>query len=193
MSASPIHRRLREATAEQHCRLEALADVEGRLRDLARRAGMIEGLLSFHREAEDRLEAHDVEIGLAGFERAGRAAALEGGLAVLGTPGRGSPGRVADTDLSTALGWLYVAEGSALGGRVMRKSMVRDGIDLSGLGFLDLPGDRTSARWVACMTLIEDAVNGGRADPDLVVQGAVAAFDRAHALLVPVSIESGVE
>lgn len=156
--------------------------MEGRLRDSSRRAAMMAGLHAFHDEAERVAARVDAPA-------SGRAAAIGRGLdvlrAVAGPASEAQPG-----DLSTALGWLYVAEGSALGGRVMRKAMERDGVDLTGLDFLEADGDVVGARWSDFLSRMEAAVAAGRADPDAIVAGAVAAFDRAHAVFVPSARES---
>jgi heme oxygenase (biliverdin-IX-beta and delta-forming) len=135
------------------------------------------GLHAFHAEAE-RVGAGALDVA------AGRAELIRRGLDHLqAAPGPGS--EAARGDLSTALGWLYVAEGSALGGRVMRKAMERDGIDLTGLDFLDADGATVGARWQGFLSRMEAAVADGCANADAVVAAALSAFDRAHVLLVP--------
>ena len=182
MTVSAIHAALRAATEVPHRTLEADADVEARLRDPARRVDVLIGLARFHDEAEMRVAVLGDD--LAEARPAGRARALRDGLQRLGAPPQPAISPLAPTDASTALGWLYVAEGSALGGRVMRKAMVRDGIDLTGLEFLDISGEFTGPRWTACLTLIDRAVSDGSAAPDAVVQGALQAFAAARTALV---------
>ena len=148
------------------------------------------GLLSFHRQAEAVAAGGPPGSCLAGFGEAGRSNALVDGLRALGQQPPAADPATRPTDLSAALGWLYVAEGSALGGRVMRKAMIRDGIDLTGLDFLDPHGDETGPRWLRFLALLDAAVSDGSADLDAVVQTAVEAFDRARAALVPASTAS---
>lgn len=181
MTVSAIHAALRTATEASHRTLEADADVEARLRDPARRVDALIGLARFHEEAEARVAALGDDLLEAPL--AGRARALRDGLDALGAPPQPAIHALGPTDVGTALGWLYVAEGSALGGRVMRKAMVRDGVDLAGLDFLDLSGERTGPRWTACLTLIDRAVSDGSAAPEAVVQGALYAFAAARAAL----------
>ncbi|RZJ40851.1 MAG: hypothetical protein EON86_11620 [Brevundimonas sp.] len=83
------------------------------------------------------------------------------------------------------MGWVYVAEGSMLGGRVMRKAMMRDDIPLTGLEFLDPWGDETGSRWRAFLQAMESAYASGRATQDEIVKGGVDAFDLAFRVLVP--------
>ncbi len=183
MTVSAIHAALRAATEASHRTLEADADVEARLRDPARRVDVLIGLARFHEEAEARVAAFCDDLPQAG--PSGRARALRDGLYALGAPPQPAIHALGPTDVATALGWLYVAEGSALGGRVMRKAMVRDGVDLTGLDFLDLSGELTGPRWTACLTLIDRAVAEGSTQADAVVQGALHAFAAARTALVP--------
>ncbi|HEV2082557.1 MAG TPA: biliverdin-producing heme oxygenase [Brevundimonas sp.] len=185
MKISPVHAALRDATAGRHARLEVDADVEARLRDPARRGDAVAGLHAFHAEA-DRKTARFA----AGLMMGGREPALASALDVLQTPARPATVGEATGDLSVALGWTYVAEGSALGGRVMRKAMIRDGVDLTGLDFLDPHGDATGPRWLRFLDHMDAAVSDGRADLDAVVEAAAEAFDRARAALVPFASES---
>ncbi|WP_420469778.1 biliverdin-producing heme oxygenase [Brevundimonas sp. FT23042] len=109
-------------------------------------------------------------------------------LAGLDELGASAPSPVttrAPASYGEAMGWVYVAEGSMLGGRVMRKAMVRDGIPLTGLDFLDPWGDETGLRWRAFMSTMESAWASGRATQDDIVKGGKDAFDLAFGVLVP--------
>lgn len=190
MKVSSVHAALRAATGPQHESLEIEADLEARLRDPSRRVGAVAGLLRFHREAAMVAEPHRGLLDAGGTRPDDRVAALEQALGSLKAPAQAHHVTRPACDLSTALGWLYVSEGSALGGRVMRKAMIRDGVDLTGLDFLDPHGDQTGPRWMAFLNLLDVTVADGRARADGVVAAAVIAFDRARAALVPLSTES---
>ncbi len=190
MKVSFVHEALRAATAPQHQRLEVEADLEARLRDTACRGDAVAGLLQFHREADAVAAAFRPLLHAADVRPGERVAALERAVAILGGSTPTTPVIVPPGDLSAVLGWLYVAEGSVLGGRVMRKAMVRDGLDLAGLDFLDPHGDRTGLRWIGFLALVEAAVSDGRAVASDVVDAAVVAFDRARVALVPPSTVS---
>lgn len=190
MKVSFVHEALRAATAPQHQRLEVEADLEARLRDSGRRGDAVAGLLQFHREVDAVSAAFRPSLHAADVRPGERVAALERSVAILGGSTSTTPVAAPPADLSAVLGWLYVAEGSALGGRVMRKAMMRDGLDLTGLDFLDPYGDRTGPRWIGFLALVEAAVSDGRAVASDVVDAAVVAFDRARVALVPPSTVS---
>lgn len=185
MSVSPLHAALREATSDQHQAVETDAGVEGRLRDPARRPEMVAGLLALHEAVEAGLGPWASDLDRAGYAPPRRSELIRTGLADLG-------GDVLDPDqtkgpasLGEALGWLYVAEGSMLGGRVMRKGMIADGVDLAGLGFLDPYGDETGARWKTLIGIMDSECASGRAAQADILKGGRAAFDLAYRLLVP--------
>lgn len=83
------------------------------------------------------------------------------------------------------MGWVYVAEGSMLGGRIIRRRLAAEGRDLDGLGFLDPYGEETGARWRAFMDLLDRACANGHATIDQVVKGGVDGFAFAHRTLQP--------
>ncbi|MBU1324013.1 MAG: biliverdin-producing heme oxygenase [Alphaproteobacteria bacterium] len=190
MKVSFVHEALRAATAPQHQRLEVEADLEARLRDTARRGDAVAGLLQFHREADAVAAAFRPVLDAADVRPGERVAALERAVATLGGSTSNTPVADPPGDLSAVLGWLYVSEGSALGGRVMRKAMRRDGLDLTGLDFLDPPDVGVGPRWIGFLAFLEAAVADGRAIPSDVVAAAGVAFDRARAALVPLSTVS---
>ena len=88
-----------------------------------------------------------------------------------------------------ALGWLYVVEGSSLGGHVILRTLANRNIDKLGLSFLDPYGVDVGARWREVVAVLDREVASGRADPDDVLNGALAAFDYAYAVLTPPAAE----
>lgn len=190
MKVSFVHEALRAATGPQHERLEVEADLEARLRDPGRRPAAVAGLLQFHREAAAVAACVRATLDAAEIRPDDRVVALEHALAALDRPPGPAPAAGPPGDLSAVLGWLYVSEGSALGGRVMRKAMVRDGLDLTGLDFLDPPDGRAGVVWRTFLEFLDAAVADGRAVASDVVDAAVFAFDRASHALVPASTVS---
>lgn len=185
MSVSPVLQSLRTATAEIHTAIETEADVERRLRDLAERPGMVSRFLVLHRAVEDAIAPWRPAFEADGYEPDRRSPLILAGLDALGAP---TPAREAAVTLPSygeAIGWVYVAEGSMLGGRVIRKGMTRDSIPLTGLEFLDPWGDETGSRWRAFMTLMETVCASGQAIQDDILKGGTEAFDLAFRLLVP--------
>jgi heme oxygenase len=188
MIASPALLALREATASAHETLEVQARIEPRLSDPATRAETVAAFYRFHAGLEPLshplVAALNAELG-AGFEPRSRANGIAQDLKILGQriP---SPARPAAPDSAgEALGWVYVAEGSMLGGRIIRRRLAAEGRDLDGLGFLDPYGEETGARWRAFMDLLDRACANGHATIDQVVKGGVDGFAFAHRTLQP--------
>lgn len=179
MSAFPVVSALRRATQSAHRALEEGADLEWRLAEACSRAGTLQAFHRFHDGVERR--AHPVLGRLdAGFDLRSRAADLAKDLTRLGAAPlpRGAANPLATA--GEALGWVYVAEGSMLGGRIIRRRLTADGVDLRGLDFLDPFGAATGERWQAFMRLLEDACAAGAARAADVVQGGIDAFAFAH-------------
>jgi heme oxygenase (biliverdin-IX-beta and delta-forming) len=181
----PVLAALRAATAEVHTALEAEAGIEPGLRSPDARVVIMRRLLALHDRAEAAVAPWRDAIAAEGYSPEPRAPLIRSGLEELGrgdVPPALHP--VAST-LGEALGWLYVAEGSMLGGRVMRKAMIADGIGLNGLGFLDPYRDETGIRWHAFVQAMESACASGRAHQGDVVRGGREAFECAFDLLAP--------
>jgi len=176
---------LRDATAAAHDAIETEADVEPRLRDLTERPAMVSRFHMLHRAVESAVAPWTAAFEAEGYSPEGRSMLIREDLARLGAP---VPADVAAAPVATfgeALGWVYVAEGSMLGGRVMRKAMTRDSIPLDGLEFLDPWGDETGSRWRAFMGALDSACASGRAAQEDVVKGGRNAFSLAFEVLVP--------
>lgn len=142
-------------------------------------------LLAFHEAVDGAVEPWRPALWEIGDGSTPRADLIRRGLCELGARPTACPaaGRSLPS-LGEALGWLYVAEGSMLGGRVMRRSMVADAVPLAGLDFLDPYGEETGARWRAFLTAMDTACASGRAAPADVVKGGRDAFDLASRLLL---------
>lgn len=187
MILGPVHQSLRAATSALHQALERDAGVEARLRDADTRADVVERLWRFHRRCEAAIAPWTPALQAAGFRHDARSPRIRRCLDELGGVASPDP-ELASVTLPAALGWLYVAEGSALGGRVMRQAMVRDGIDLMGLDFLCDDARATGARWRDCLMALEVA---GAEVRDRAADGAVAAFQHAGRMLIAPSWAGG--
>jgi heme oxygenase len=83
-------------------------------------------------------------------------------------------------DLSTALGWLYVAEGSNLGAALLRKEAARLGLsDDHGARHLAPAEDGPAAHWRAFTGALDAAILTPQ-EEERVTQGARAAFARVQ-------------
>ncbi len=75
-----------------------------------------------------------------------------------------------------ALGFRYVIEGSALGGRVLLRQLEARGADLTGLRFLDPHGARAGEAWRQFVSLLERELGADATLLDHAVRGAVKGF-----------------
>ncbi|WP_295456595.1 biliverdin-producing heme oxygenase [uncultured Thiodictyon sp.] len=90
----------------------------------------------------------------------------------------------APPDLNTAVGGLYVLEGSTIGGRVVARHLRKClGDPLPGGGFLDFHGDQASAHWKGFGLALEGLRAEGLVDAEQVIAGACTVFRRVYALL----------
>ena len=88
-----------------------------------------------------------------------------------------------DVDLATALGWLYVAEGSNLGAAFLLKEAMKLGLS-EDFGARHLAGhpDGRGLHW-RTFTAALDAISLSQVEEDHLVAGATASFQRVHALV----------
>lgn len=85
-------------------------------------------------------------------------------------------------DAATALGWLYVAEGSNLGAALLRKAAAKLGLSNDhGARHLAPSGEGPAAHWRVFTTALDAAVLTAE-EEDRAVAGANAAFARVQAL-----------
>lgn len=85
-------------------------------------------------------------------------------------------------DAATALGWLYVAEGSNLGAALLRKAAAKLGLsDDHGARHLAPSGEGPAAHWRVFTTALDAAVLTPE-EEDRAVAGANAAFARVQTL-----------
>lgn len=182
MTTSDLLTRLRSATAARHAAVETDAEVEAGLRDLARRREGVGRLLDFHLAVDAGLADWAQPMTCQGHVPDRRSQAIRAEWPDL----PGDPGApLAMPSLGHAFGAAYVAEGSMLGGRIMRKAMMRDGIPLTGLAFLDPFGPETGTRFQSLIAAMDRACATGQAEPEAVIEGAQVAFDLAYERLVP--------
>lgn len=189
------HAALRAATEAAHLRLHAIpvfeALVEGRITRAAY-AGLLRRKLGFHAALEARL----AEVpGLDGFgidlAARRRTHLLRDDIAWLGAapdapwaplPSFGSP--------PSALGGLYVAEGSTLGGRQLARALdaiLSPGLD--GRRFLLGHGEGHGEMWRSCCAAIDLCGTVPQAR-DAMIQGALATFAAFEAWFTEVPAEA---
>ena len=141
----------------------------------------------FHRDIDALYDDPDLIALLPGLAARRRMTAITADLADLGraTPATDtSPAFPRDqpVDTATALGWLYVAEGSNLGAAVLRKAAARLGLsDSHGARHLAPVGDGPAAHWRVFTTALDAAVLTVEEEARAVA-GANAAFARVWTL-----------
>lgn len=185
MPVPPIILRLRGATGAIHQRLDEAMQMQARAADPVRRRRMVAAFRRFHAHAEARMKpALQALEGLDLADRS-RVPRIDADLEALGLAGSRPCDPAPPLPPGQALGWFYVVEGSSLGGHVILRTFSDAGIDKLGLSFLDPYGDAVGARWREVMAVLDREVASGRVDQDDVLQGALAAFDYAYAVLTP--------
>ncbi len=173
---TPILDHLRSATRDLHDGLEARLDVFTRLADPARRREMVGRFLAFYRPAEAALArtlANEPDLE---FDARRKVPALERDMATLKAASPVDAPLAPPAGRSEALGFLYVLEGSTLGGRVIDKQVRARGLSPEGLSFFQGYGEATGARWKAFCAVLERADDQAAA-----ARGARSAFAQMEA------------
>ena len=181
MGGQTARQALREATDAAHQRLHhlpAFASLAAGSIDRDGYVALLRRLLGFHGAVERALAAAPSlhPFGIAIEERR-RAPLLEADLdAMEAEAGSAAPPMLPPASAAAAMGWLYVVEGSTLGGRHLARGL--DGLlgeAEAGRHFLLGHGARHGAMWRACCEAIEQcgATPGGMA---AMIDGANDAF-----------------
>lgn len=179
-------RALKALTHETHDRLDKAIMAQDPFADRERYGLFLQMQQPFHRDidalyGDERLQAMLPE--LAERRRLGQ---IEQDLADLGQTvptAKGSPYFGAEIDLPTALGWLYVAEGSNLGAAFLFKWAQKLGLS-EDFGARHLAGhpDGRARHWREFTTTL-DGLSLTPEEEARVTAGAEAAFSRVHALV----------
>jgi len=178
---SPILDHLRSATRDLHDGLEARLDVFARIADPAQRREMIGRFLAFYRPAEAalaRLLADEPDLS---FDTRRKVPALERDLTALKAAPPADAPLTLPAGRCEALGFLYVLEGSTLGGRVIDKQLRARGLSPEGLSFFRGYGEHTGPRWKAFCAVLERADDKAAA-----ARGARSAFAQMEAWMCEV-------
>lgn len=180
-------KRLKAMTHEVHDRLDK-SIMEASSFDCLEGYGRFAGVQwTFHRDIDVLYDDAALIALLPGLPERRRMALIAGDLADLGlaTPPAETPpafpqGQAAD--VATALGWLYVAEGSNLGAALLRKEAAKLGLsDSHGARHLAPSGGGPAAHWRVFTAALDAAVLTPE-EEDRAAAGARAAFARVQAL-----------
>ncbi|SFL97383.1 biliverdin-producing heme oxygenase [Rugamonas rubra] len=146
-------------------------------------ARFLQAQYSFLRDVDPLYEHAGLAALLPQLAQRRRYAAIAADLADLGAAlpldGPEAP-LAADVDLATALGWLYVTEGSKLGGAVLYKLAGKLGLDGDfGARHLAAHPDGAARHWREFTAALDDVELDAEQESRL-VGGAEAAFTRMH-------------
>jgi heme oxygenase (biliverdin-IX-beta and delta-forming) len=192
-AANGRSRHLRAATSEAHARLDRRIMLAGPFASRERFARFLEVQHAFHREIDTLCQAPSLKALLPDLDGRRRFAQVEQDLADLGAP---APAAVAtpvfsgEPDVPTALGWLYVAEGSNLGAAFLLKAAAKIGLSEEfGARHLAAHTEGRKAAWDSFADAL-DRVALSPEDEARVIAGGNAAFAHVYDLveaLMPLS------
>lgn len=178
---------LKERTRDTHERLDSAIMGYAPFASRANYARFLAVQYLFHREI-DALYAHpELDRLLPDLEGRRRLGAIAADLADLGVEAPAADSAPAFSgeavDIPTALGWLYVAEGSNLGAAFLLKAAAQLGLgEEFGARHLAAAPEGRGLHW-RTFTAALDGYPLGEAEEGRVVAGAEAAFRRVHGLV----------
>lgn len=182
---------LKAETTETHGRLDR-AIMAGRPFESRERYGLFLTVQhQFHRDI-DALYSNATLDGLlpdlAGRRRFGDVEQDLGDLAIAAPVSATPPAFDGNPDIPTALGWLYVAEGSNLGAAFLIKEAAKLGLsDTLGARHLAGAPEGRGLHWKT-FTAALDSLDLDEAEEARMVEGARAAFRRVHGLVTEVFV-----
>ena len=174
--------RLRAETRAAHQALEAELDIFRHLATEPGRRRLARRFHGLHAGAEAALAPWLSAVPGLDYEARRRRPALDRDLAHFGEPAPPPCPVAPPASRAEALGFLYVLEGSTLGGQVIRKQILKRGQRLDGVSFLDPYGAQTGRRWQGFLAVLDrecppERPEAGQAAARGGVQGFTAARD----------------
>jgi len=184
----PRSKRLKEVTSTTHDRLDKGIMMQEPFSSRERYGLFVKVQHQFHRDIDALYDDAELDALLPDLKGRRRFGQIEQDLADLGisapVPDRDPAFRPGEAvDLPTALGWLYVAEGSNLGAAFLLKEALKLGLS-EAFGARHLAGapEGRGLHW-RTFTAALDAVCLTDDQEARVIAGAQAAFDRVHGLV----------
>lgn len=173
--------RLRAETRRAHDALEADLDIFRHLGSEAGRRGLARRFHGLHAGAEAALDPWLAAVPGLDYEARRRKPALDRDLAHFGEEPPPPCPVAPPASRAEALGFLYVLEGSTLGGQVIRKQLLKLGRSLDGLSFLDPYGTDTGQRWKGFLAVLDRECPPERPDAgEAAARGGVLGFTAAR-------------
>lgn len=181
---APLSKRLKALTHETHEKLDGSIMSAASFSDLEGYGRFVEVQYLFHRDIAALYGEAGLQAVLPGLAERQRVELIGADLTDLGRelPQSGAtPTFVAgEVDVPTALGWLYVAEGSNMGAALLRKEAAKLGLsDSHGAQHLAPAAEGPAAHWRAFTTALDAAVLSDDEEARAVA-GAEAAFARVQ-------------
>jgi heme oxygenase len=184
-TATPFLARLKDATRPHHEATEKTVDLGHRAETLDGYRGLLGRFLGFYEPAEARLAPVLGAMPALDFEARRKTELLKADLRTLGLGDDAIAalpryaGFPPPTDLTDALGSMYVLEGATLGGQYVAKHVatalgVRPG---EGCSFFNSYGENVGPMWKAFKEVLSDAAES-ETEQDRVIASAGDTFDR---------------
>lgn len=189
-------KRLKEATSAAHGALDGRIMAAAPFASRERYGLFLKVQHQFHRDIDNLYASATLDQLLPDLEGRRRLPQIKNDLADLGQQppaATTAPAFGGDIDMPTALGWLYVAEGSNLGAAFLLKEAAK--LDLNegfGARHLGAAPEGRGLHW-RTFTSALDTVELSAADEERVIDGAKAAFARVQGLveeLMPVPADA---
>ena len=186
VSTAPFTR-LRDATRPLHVQLEADLDAVGELGAEPGRSRMVARYRDFYGGAEAIVGPWLAEFPWLRERSQALAASFDfhsGDATVERQASHPIKSSLQVHNREQALGFVYVIEGSALGGRVILRRLKAQGVDIASLDFLDPHDEAPGAAWQRVMGILIQEIAASETHLDEAVAGATAAFGFARSCLV---------
>lgn len=181
-----LSRRLKALTSETHDALDKSIMAAASFDSLEGYSRFAEVQYLFHRDIDALYDEAALQILIPNLESRGRFLLIGADLVDLGRPlpqlSEKPVFAAGEVDVPTALGWLYVAEGSNMGAALLRKEVAKLGLsdEHGGRHLAPAPGG-PAAHWRAFTSAL-DAVGLTMEEEDRAAAGANAAFARVQSL-----------
>ena len=179
-------RRLKDATEATHNRLDHRIMAAAPFSSRERYGQFVRVQHAFHQDIADLYAVPELQAAFPDLPGRCRLASIGNDLADLGLDPGASPAAspfAAQVDVPTAIGWLYVAEGSNLGAAFLLKAAARLSLSESfGARHLAAAPEGRGLNWRKFTTGL-DAIPLATDEEERVFAGARAAFSRVHALV----------
>lgn len=186
--SNPLSKQLKSLTQQTHDRLDKSIMSAASFATIELYGRFVQIQYLFHRDIDALYDDARLQALLPGLAERRRSRLITADLGDLGlalpedsAPLAFAPGTT--TDLPTALGWLYVAEGSNMGAALLRKEAAKLGLsDDHGARHLAPASEGPAAHWRS-FTAALDAVDLTTEEEARAVAGAEAAFARVQGLV----------